>query len=308
MGILALSLRPFQKKLFPKKLSKKSSSYLVFVLLVLVVVVPFGLFIKSFIGQAITFQNFILESNVSFNSILKTLNTWPIVNFFIPDTAVIGSKISMQALEFGNSISAFALKQAAEIPKLLLQTFFVLISCFYFLMEGEKFVAFMSDKIPIRNDIRLALVDSFKNSSGVLIVSSLLASVSQSIVVFFCFIILGIPTAFLASVATFFLAFIPFIGPAPVWILAAFYLYMKGMTTKFIVMILFVIITSLIDNVVRMIVLKSGAEGLNPLIGLVAVLGGIEIFGFYGVILGPMILTLLVVLLKILPHVVKYKE
>lgn len=48
--------------------------------------------------------------------------------------------------------------------------------------------------------------------------------------------------------------------------------------------------------------LKKGA-GLHPLLILLSVLGGISLFGPMGILIGPMIISLLVVLLKILPEI-----
>lgn len=72
-------------------------------------------------------------------------------------------------------------------------------------------------------------------------------------------------------------------------------------------MIVIGIIVGLIDNVVRIYILKGpkGTKGLHPLISLVAVLGGIQVFGFFGVLIGPVIVTLLISMLEVWPSVFK---
>jgi len=306
-GLFALALHPFQKKLIAKKISPKLSAYLVFTILVVAVVVPLGFFVRSLILQALAFKEYVSSSDISYSSILQAIGQWPLVGRLIPDPSELSVHIKTWIVDLGTLISTSALNEAARIPTLLIQTFFGLLSCLFFLLDGKKFSGFLYDKIPVREDIKIAVISTFKKSSRSAIWASLLAAVSQSVVMFLGFITLNIPAAFLAAGATFVFAFIPFVGSVPVWLSAVIYLYLKGSITKCIIMVVFGIISSLIDNLVRIYVLKGSkdSQGLHPLISLVAVLGGIEIFGFFGVIIGPVILTLLISMLEVWPSVFK---
>ncbi len=306
-GLFALALKPFQRKLIAKKISPKLSAYIVFTILVVAVVVPLGFFIRSLIWQALAFKEYVSFSDISYNSMLQNIGQWPIVGHLVPDPTELSTQIKTWVISLGSWVSSFALKEAAKIPVLLMQTFFGLLSCLFFLLDGEKFSKFLSDKIPVREDIKVAVVTTFKKSSRSAIWASLLAATSQSVVMFLGFVTLNVPAAFLAAGATFIFAFIPLIGSFPVWISAAIYLYLNGHISKFIIMIVIGIIVGLIDNVVRIYILKGpkGTKGLHPLISLVAVLGGIQVFGFFGVLIGPVIVTLLISMLEVWPSVFK---
>jgi len=300
-ALFALALKPFQRKLTTKRISPTLSAYLVFTMLVLVVVVPIGFFIKSLIDQAIAFKDYVSLSNISYSSISHSIGRWPIIGSFVD------SQIRTWIIALGSWVSTFALTEAAKIPQLLVQVFFALLSCLFFLLGGEKFIKFLQDKIPIRSDIRIALIASFKKSSRSAIWATLLAAVSQSVVIFLGFIILDVPAAFLAAGATFIFAFIPVLGSVPVWLSAVLYLYLQGAIAKLVIMIIFGLIAGAIDNVVRIFVLKGvkGSKGLHPLISLVAVLGGIQVFGLFGVLIGPVIAALLISMLEVWPSVLK---
>ncbi|MBN1115293.1 MAG: AI-2E family transporter [Oligoflexia bacterium] len=269
-GVLALALRPLQRKLIIKGVRPKLSAYLLFIFLIVAGAVPIGFFIKSLISQASTFRDYMSASNVSFGSVLQALARLPVIGHLVSDPSAFDSEINTLAIELGTAISNFALKEATQIPRLIVQTFLALISCLFFLLDGTRLHKFLAGKIPIRDDVRLALMESFKKNSELVILASLFVAATQSIMILICFLVLSIPAAFLASGSAFFLSFIPFIGQAPIWILVSLYLYMKGATVRFIFLVLFVIITSLSDNVIRVFVLK-GPKGLNPLVTLAQV-------------------------------------
>jgi predicted PurR-regulated permease PerM len=61
------------------------------------------------------------------------------------------------------------------------------------------------------------------------------------------------------------------------------------------------LITGIVDNLVRPLVLKGGSD-MHPLISLVAILGGLEFFGLLGVLLGPVIVAMFTACARVWPH------
>ena len=49
----------------------------------------------------------------------------------------------------------------------------------------------------------------------------------------------------------------------------------------------------------------KGSKGLHPLLSLIAVLGGIQVFGLFGVLIGPVIVALLISMFEVWPSVYK---
>jgi predicted PurR-regulated permease PerM len=92
------------------------------------------------------------------------------------------------------------------------------------------------------------------------------------------------------------------IGSAPVWLAGALYLYLKGSVVKCVMMVGFGLITGVVDNFVRPLVLK-GRGGMHPLVSLIAIFGGIQIFGIAGVFLGPIVVAVTIALLQTWPTV-----
>jgi predicted PurR-regulated permease PerM len=67
-------------------------------------------------------------------------------------------------------------------------------------------------------------------------------------------------------------------------------------------MVGFGVVTGLDDNFVRPIVLKGRGE-MHPLVSLVAIFGGLQMFGFFGVFFGPIVAAVVITLLQVWPIV-----
>jgi len=101
----------------------------------------------------------------------------------------------------------------------------------------------------------------------------------------------GVPSAVLLGFATFFLSMIP-IGPPLIWGGAAAWLYNQGETGWAIFLVLYgIFIISSIDNFLKPILMARGA-GIPILLIALGVIGGVLVFGFIGIFLGPVLLAL----------------
>ena len=132
--------------------------------------------------------------------------------------------------------------------------------------------------------------------------TSLAAAAAQSAVMLLIYLTLGVPAAFLAAGATFLFAWIPLVGSSPVWLAGAIYLYTQETLLKTILMVVFGLMTGIVDNGVRAMILK-GRSKMHPLVSLVAIFGGIEMCGIMGIFLGPILAAVLIALLQLWPEI-----
>jgi len=97
------------------------------------------------------------------------------------------------------------------------------------------------------------------------------------------------------------MAFIPILGPAIVWVpLVLIKLALGDYTTAIGVIVIGVIISVGVDYLLRIKIMRDKTE-INPIIMLIGILGGIKLFGLIGVIIGPLILSVLVTLTRSIP-------
>jgi uncharacterized protein YqgC (DUF456 family) len=94
---------------------------------------------------------------------------------------------------------------------------------------------------------------------------------------------------------------VPFVGPAVVWV--PFCLYLALYEERYLAAGLLatwgVLVVGTVDNVVKAFVLH-GQSQLHPLLALLSVLGGVQTLGPIGIVVGPMVVTMLQTLLSIL--------
>ena len=80
-------------------------------------------------------------------------------------------------------------------------------------------------------------------------------------------------------------------GAAIVWLPAGIFLALSGSYTKALILIgLGAGVVSMVDNVVRPLLL-SGRVQMNGLVIFVSLLGGLNVFGLLGIVLGPIVVV-----------------
>ena len=109
------------------------------------------------------------------------------------------------------------------------------------------------------------------------------------------FWIFGIESRILWGLVTVIVSILPFLGAAIIWLPAAIYKLVIGETFNGVGILLYgILIVSTIDNIIRPGIVGSRAK-IHPTLVFLGVLGGIEIFGFLGIIIGPLILSILTI-------------
>jgi predicted PurR-regulated permease PerM len=193
---------------------------------------------------------------------------------------------------------------AGDTPSLILQLIMGVLSCYFFLLDGATFFGWLRKILPMSPSVQNEIAASFRDATRSTLMASLAAATAQSAIVVLTFLILGIPGAALATGATFVFAWIPVLGSAPVFFLAAIWAFTKQAWGHVAIIIVAGVMTGLVDNFVRPVVLKGGSD-MHPLVSLVAILGGVELFGLLGVLLGPVIVAMFLACARVWPHILR---
>jgi len=101
-----------------------------------------------------------------------------------------------------------------------------------------------------------------------------------------------VPAVLMLTFATFIFAMVPVIGPTLIWCGAAYWLYEQGQSGWAVFMLLWGMLgISSVDNFIKPILIsRTAAQPL--LLIVVGVFGGVLVFGFIGLFLGPTLLAL----------------
>ena len=126
-----------------------------------------------------------------------------------------------------------------------------------------------------------------------------LVAIVQGIIALIGFLIFGVPDPFFWFVITAIGSMIPFIGTAIGILPAAILLFAQGNDWQGVAILIygFVVVGST-DNIIRLYVLERLAS-VHPLITLFGVIVGVPLFGFIGLIFGPLLISLFLLILKI---------
>jgi len=121
----------------------------------------------------------------------------------------------------------------------------------------------------------------------------------QAIIAYIGYLIFGVEDAFVYFILTIFAAMLPVLGAAIIYIPLIILLLAKGDTNNAIGLLVYsLVIVGLSDNLIRFLLQKKMAD-VHPLITILGVIVGINLFGFIGIIFGPILFSLFLWLIKL---------
>lgn len=181
----------------------------------------------------------------------------------------------------------------------ILQLFVFLMTFYYFLKEGSWLKKAIERFSPLTVSETNDLFDRLSRTISSVVRGTLLVALVQGALTTIGFAIFSIPNSVLWGTAAVFASMIPAIGVAAVFVPAVLLLLFTGHTGAGIGLALFgTLVVGTIDNFLRPYLMSSRAS-IHPLLILLSVLGGVAFFGFAGLFLGPLVISLFLGLLSI---------
>lgn len=170
---------------------------------------------------------------------------------------------------------------------------FVLVFVLYFmLIGGQKMENYISDILPFNKANTRDVVQEIKVIVHSNAVGIPLLAIIQGGVAMLGYWYFGVPDILLTGFFTCLATVIPMIGTALVWLPIAVYMALSGDLFNGIGLAIFgTLVISQLDNLIRFVLQKKMAD-IHPLITIFGVVIGLSLFGFMGVIFGPVLLSL----------------
>jgi predicted PurR-regulated permease PerM len=210
-----------------------------------------------------------------------------------------GKQLQQLAGQQGKQAAAAVGGVLAATGTVLFQTVMMLIALFFFLTDGARLLAWLDRSVPLRPGQFRALMEDFRQTSVSVLLASIGTAAIQTAAAFVGYLIARAPNKTFLVLATFVLALIPAVGGSVMVIGVGLLL----LATEHPVAGLFLVawgavVVSLSDNVARPYLLKGGMELHGGLV-FFALLGGLAVFGGIGLLVGPLVLTFLVAVVKL---------
>lgn len=166
---------------------------------------------------------------------------------------------------------------------------------YYLLLEGEAFVEWFSDLVPLPAHVIDRLLSKLDAVTWGVVIGHISVAVAQALLAGIGLWAAGVPDAAFWTFIMVILSLLPLIGAFMVWGPAAVYLaVVAGDVGNGLLLALYgLTVVSLFDNYARPIVIDRRAH-INPGVLLLGVVGGIYAVGFTGVFVGPIVIGVLV--------------
>ena len=189
--------------------------------------------------------------------------------------------------ELSKFINAY--KSASSLAVNLFVMIFVL---YFMLIGGKKMEAYVNDILPFNEANTQEVIREINMIVRSNAIGIPLLAIIQGGVAMIGYLIFGAPNILLLGFLTCFATIIPMVGTALVWFPVAAYLAISGDWFHAIGLAAYgAIVVSQSDNLIRFILQKKMAD-THPLITIFGVVIGLPLFGFMGVIFGPLLLSL----------------
>ena len=168
---------------------------------------------------------------------------------------------------------------------------------FFMLWEGDKMEQFISDLLPFEENNKREVLQKIQLIVRSNAIGIPLLAVIQGFISLFGYLLCGAPNPVLTAVLTAFASIIPLVGTALVWVpVTAYFLIIGDWIHGLILLAYGGVIISQCDNLIRFILQKKMAN-IHPLITIFGVVAGLPIFGFMGIIFGPLLVSLFLLFL-----------
>lgn len=307
LGALVVSyiFLPLQQLLVRKTKNRGLSASIVLVVIALFLIVP--LILSGFLLVR-EVQLIVTDSNLGINQAINAIGS-------VQVPSAVASLIHQQRLEqyVQNAVVTFSDRIVADLDRILvnalglaLQVFVFVFLTFFFLRDYDaiqRTIRLVSRNLLSGPDATLletyfARVGSTVNS---VVRGTIIVALVQSLLLVPVYYLVGISTPLIWGILTFFVALVPLVGVPGVWVpVLAFKVFQALATNDHALLVRDIIyaawalvVVSNIDNIIKPAIIGRHAR-IHPVVIFLGIIGGLPLFGIVGLIVGPVVLTAVV--------------
>ena len=197
-------------------------------------------------------------------------------------------------------------KFLVSVPSIFLNFFVMVFVVYYLLKDGDAITKRIKSVLPLKKSHKQRVLDRFHKIIYAIFYGNISIAILQGILGIIGFSILGVPSPILWGFVMMLFAILPYFGTAIIWLPASLNLifigYLQNSSSHIIRGIILIVygifVISIVDNFLKPKIIGHKAS-VHPILVLLGVLGGLSVFGFVGLILGPVILALLMTFVDI---------
>lgn len=306
-GLFAFALNPVLQKLKTKQNKITNEKWLVLTLVNSIVglfFIPLLLVIISTVGTIKDVRATGIANMPFFQSMEITLGR--ITNYLQEFSAQYGFNLTEQldikskAMVVGEKLFGFLTTMVTQLPWFLFQFLVFCIMLYFLLLNRDYFKTWLLDLKILTHQQVVKLSGLFESTCYLVLVSSVLVSVVQALIISIACLVAGYNDFLVIFMISFFMAFVPVVGSAPLSISLIAYSFFQGHVGAGIVLVVAASIASVSDNIIRTFILSHKEDSTHPIVSLLSLIGAMSLFGFLGLFLGPIVTELAFKISKII--------
>jgi predicted PurR-regulated permease PerM len=176
--------------------------------------------------------------------------------------------------------------------RILLSLVFMVFTLFFLLLDGRHLIKVLISAIPIENNYTAIFLRKFRDMGKHLVTGYLSIAGMQALVMVVLCAIFKVKGVLVIAALTAMASFIPMVGTALVWLpVSASKIIAGDLTGGILFFACSAILIWTLDNFIRPVLLHDRLK-IHPLLIFFSILGGLQVFKFNGLVLGPIILIM----------------
>jgi len=312
--VLAISFMPLHRRLHARFARWPNLTALASVLIcLLIVILPLTLLASSLLQEGVALYRRIESGQMDLGAYLnQIINALPPGLYALFErfgfALVPPETLSSSALQASRLLASYAVDIGQNTLGFIVSLGIMLYLLFFLFRDGTPLMRQVFAVIPLNPAHKQLLMDKFFVVVRATLKGNIVIALMQGALGGLIFWILGIPSALLWAVIMAFLSLLPAVGAALIWLPVAVYWLVTGAILPGMILLVYgVLIISLVDNVLRPILVGKDTK-MPDWVVLISTLGGLTTFGLNGFVIGPLIAALFMAVWALLPEAAKEEK
>ena len=276
-----------------------SAAGLTLLLIIAMVIVPAILLTVALVQEVSVFYTRIQSGEINFAVLFEQLrarlpagsSVW-LERFGLKDFDSLQERLRDGVANSFRTIAAQAVIIGQSAFSMIMALGVMLYLTFFLLRDGDALADRVMRMTPLHSGPRRELLRQFVLVIRATVKGSIIVAIVQGFIGGVVFWALGVEGALLWGVIMGFFSLLPAVGTGLVWVPVAIYLFATGEVVEGVILVFCgIFIIGLVDNILRPILVGRDTR-LPDYVVLITTLGGLQIFGFSGIVIGPVIAAL----------------
>ncbi len=299
--VIAYIFYPIYDRLLIFTKNKNLASFLMSLLILILLTIPIIILANSLIRESAGLFYLIRDLNTGVIDLTNTF-VFKYLSENVDITNYIKNALSKLSIEILQGTDNFII----ALPSKVINFFVMFFLIFYLFKDGKEVVERIKKELPLREKYKQDLIKKFSETVYATVYGVLGAAFLQTLFALIGFYIFKVSSPLFLAFLIFLAALLPFVGSALIWLPVAIFKIIAGENFNGVGLIIYgILVISSIDNIMKPMLMGKKSK-MHPVLALLGILGGLQIFGLIGIVIGPLSLAILTVFFEF--YLIEKKE